>query len=423
MSLVALGVNHTTAPVEVRERAAFSAEHLPQALASLQQTAPVQEAVILSTCNRTEIYCHTTAPFGDATRYIQHWLHDFLTTAPETFTPYLFTHTNDQAARHLMRVCSGLDSLVLGEPQILGQVKQAFQNAVANNAVGPQFQRLFQSAFGVAKQVRTETAIGANAVSVAYAAVQMAQQLYETLEGRTALLVGAGETIQLVAKHLANKKLERFIVANRSLERAAAIIDEHPGKAITLSEIPDALHHADLVISSTAAPIAVIGKGAVESALRKRKHQPILFIDIAVPRDIEPEVNTLQDAYVYTVDDLQTIIDAGKKSREIAAEEASRIIDQQCQAYMRWLDGSAARQIVRQYRQHAEDLRQQQMAKALANLHRGQDPKAVLEQLSRSLTNKLIHAPSAAMNRAVSDADPSLLQYAERILGLSQHDT
>ncbi len=418
MSLIALGINHKTAPVEVRERVAFGNDGVTAALRSIQRDSLAREAVILSTCNRTELYVHSDHSHHD---HISQWLHQTLTAPPDTFTPYLFSHSNEGAARHLMRVCSGLDSLVLGEPQILGQVKQAFSHAVDNGTVGPHFQRLFQSAFGAAKQVRTDTQIGANAVSVAYAAVQMAQRLSGDMQRSTVLIVGAGETGALAARHIARSGAHRLIVSNRSIQRASALaaeLAEHfPGgvESIALSDLGASLYRADVVFCATGSPLAVLGKGMVESALRRRKREPMLFMDLAVPRDIEPEVQELEDAFVYSVDDLQSLVDQGRQAREEAAVQADHIITQHCDAYMHWVQSASARKIIGAYRQHAHAIRDEQLERARAALRAGRDAEQVLQQLAHGLTNKLLHAPSAALNDA---SDPQLLQHAEHLLGL-----
>ncbi|WP_292363503.1 glutamyl-tRNA reductase, partial [Methylophaga sp. UBA1464] len=306
MHLVTYGINHTTAPVAVREKLSFDADKLPLALASLMLNDSVIEAVIVSTCNRTEIYCHLDEDYDNS---VLLWLHNFQQQDATALQSYLYHYEGADAVRHLFRVASGLDSLVLGEPQILGQLKTAYTQALNAKALGKSLGRLFQHAFAVAKQVRTDTAIGNSPVSVAFAAVSLAKQIFSNLAESTALLIGAGETIELVARHLFDNGIKRLIIANRTVERAHMLATSVNGYAISLSEIPAHLAEADIVISSTASQLPILGKGTVESALKQRKRRPIFMVDIAVPRDIEAEVGQLEDIYLYTVDDLHDIIE------------------------------------------------------------------------------------------------------------------
>jgi glutamyl-tRNA reductase len=324
MLIVTTGLNHKTAPVAVRERLTFGPDVIVAALRSLREQSGVVECLILSTCNRTEIYC---ALVDGADSPLVRWLCEFHGLPANQVTPYLYTHVDKVAVNHLLRVASGLDSMVLGEPQILGQVKQAFQVAQQAGYVGKLLGRLFQHSFTVAKQVRTDTAIGCSPVSVAFAAVTLARQIFSNLAAQTALLIGAGETIELAARHLRQHGIGRLIVANRTVERAHALAAELDGYAIGLTEITTHLPEADILISSTASPLPILGKGTVESALKKRKHRPMFMVDIAVPRDIEPEVGELSDVYLYTVDDLEQVVDENKRSREQAAEQALEIIE------------------------------------------------------------------------------------------------
>jgi glutamyl-tRNA reductase len=316
MPLLTLGLNHKTAPVEIRERITFGPDIIVGALRSLVETVGVEEAVILSTCNRTEIYCEGGA---DTQQQLSQWLSAFHGLELETISPYLYSHQEKEGVRHLLQVSCGLDSMVLGEPQILGQVKAAFQTAKESGVAGKVLCRLFQHAFSVAKQVRTDTAIGRSPVSVAFAAVSLARQIFSDLSNQTAMLIGAGETVELAARHLHQHGVGRIIVANRTLERAHLLANQFDGYAIALTEISNHLAEADIVISSTASPLPVLGKGAVESALKKRRHQPMFMVDIAVPRDIESEVGELDDIYLYTVDDLEEVIEENMRSRQEAA--------------------------------------------------------------------------------------------------------
>ena len=318
----------------------------------------------------------------------------------------------------MLRVASGLDSLVLGEPQILGQMKQAFTTAHEAGTVGQLLNRLFQHTFSVAKQVRTDTAIGASPVSVAFAAVSLAKQIFSDLSRHTALLIGAGETIELVARHLHESGIGRIIVANRTVERAHNLAAEFGGYAIALPEIPNHLAEADIVISSTASPLPILGKGAVESALKVRKHRPMLMVDIAVPRDIEAEVRDLEDVYLYTVDDLQSIIDEGLRSRQEAALQAEEIIDVQVGHFMGWLKSLESVDLIRRYRNSAEQQRDQVVEAALRQLQQGRAPDEVLRELGRQLTNKLMHTPCSQMKQAGYDGRTELLDAARELFNL-----
>ncbi|MCV6626661.1 MAG: glutamyl-tRNA reductase, partial [Cellvibrionaceae bacterium] len=330
MMLLALGINHNTAPVDIRERVAFAPDTQAAALRGLCQALAVEEAAILSTCNRTEVYTWGQAGADD----LLGWLGQFHQLSAAQIEPYHYSLVDGAAVEHMMRVAAGLDSLVLGEPQILGQMKDAYAYATEVGTVGRGLHYGFQQVFNIAKRVRSETQIGANPVSVAFAAVSLAQQIFSDLKEDTALLIGAGETIELVARHLHNNGIKKLIVANRTLARAQALADElkvgsnggASAEAILLSDIPEQLQRADIVISSTASQLPLLGKGAVESALKKRKHKPMFMVDIAVPRDIEAEVDELQDVYLYTVDDLRSVIDENRKSRENEAKKAELIV-------------------------------------------------------------------------------------------------
>ena len=302
MSILAYGINHKTAPVSVRERVAFEPGQITEALQDLVAQPTVQEAAIISTCNRTELYCGLDTPDH---KLITNWLSHYHNLDENDIQPYIYTHPDNLAVRHALRVAAGLDSLILGEPQILGQMKDAYFAASKAGTMGGQLDRLFQHTFSVAKQIRTDTAIGASAVSVAFAAVSLAKQIFSNFQDHTALLIGAGETIELTARHLHESGIGRMIIANRTLERAHKLAEEFNAYAIELSDIPSHLAEADIVISSTASPLPILGKGSVESALKIRKHRPMLMVDIAVPRDIEEQVSELNDVYLYTVDDLQ----------------------------------------------------------------------------------------------------------------------
>jgi len=415
MSLLAIGINHNTASVELREKVAFGPEKLPEALDQLGQNAIVNGSVIVSTCNRTEIYCDVKS--GGKSKIID-WLSQFHQVSPEDLKPSLYIHEEQAAIRHLMRVSCGLDSLVLGEPQILGQVKQAYSDSRGSKVVDSAMEKLFQKAFSVAKRVRTETDIGGNAVSVAYAACTLAKHIFESLEKSTVLLVGAGETIELVAKHLAANGCRKMIVANRTKERALPLAEQFGAEIIGLPEIPEHLPRADIVISSTASPLPIIGKGMVESALKARRFQPMLLVDIAVPRDIESQVSELNDAYLYSVDDLQSIVESNMEQRKIEAIQAEAIVSEESAAFMSWMRSLQAVDSIREYRQSANEIREELLSKSLQSLAAGADAEKVLLELSNKLTNKLIHAPTRALQSAAEKGEPARLATIRQSLGL-----
>ena len=418
MTLFALGINHKTAPVEIREQVAFTPEKLPQAFSELTATNGVNEVAILSTCNRTELYCGME---GEDSGAVRDWFSHFHNLKLEDVEPYFYAHPDRHAVHHILRVASGLDSMVLGEPQILGQMKQAYSTANDAGAVGQLLNRLFQHTFTVAKQVRTDTAIGASPVSVAFAAVSLSKQIFSDLSSHTALLIGAGETIELVARHLHESGVGRIIVANRTVEKAHTLASEFGGYAISLSEIPDHLHEADMVISSTASQLPILGKGAVESALKKRKHRPMFMVDIAVPRDIESQVGELEDVYLYTVDDLQEIIQEGLRSRQEAAQQAEEIIDTQVTHFMSWLQSLGAVDTIRDYRVSIETMRDQALQGALSQLQKGQPPEQAMQELARLLTNKLMHTPCSNMKQAGYDGRADLLAAARELFNLKDN--
>ncbi len=426
MTLLAFGINHNTASLDIRERVAFSPESVTQALGKLCALPLVDEAIILSTCNRTEIYAHvageTVAGEVDmAARQIQQWLAEHHQLPVVALDTSRYWHDGKQAAEHMMRVACGLDSLVLGEPQILGQVKSAYSVACDAGTVGRYLHDVFQQVFAVAKRVRTETAIGENPVSVAYAAVSLARQIFSDLKQDTALLIGAGETIELVARHLREQGIGQIIVANRTLERAAELAERFSAEAILLADIPEQLHRADVVITSTASQLPLLGKGAVESALKKRKHRPMFMVDIAVPRDIEPEVGELDDVYLYSVDDLSEVIDENRRSREGAAQEADGIIATGVERYVRSLRALDSVATIRAYREQSENIRNQELEKALRNLQSGASPEQALKQLARGLTNKLIHAPTTRIKEAGAAGDSQLMDLSQKLFALNQY--
>ena len=419
MALLALGINHKTAPVSVRERVAFTPEQLTDALSDARISASLKEVAILSTCNRTELYCTTEL---EGTRALLEWLGRFHDLDPDQLQQCSYAHWGEDAARHMMRVASGLDSLVLGEPQILGQLKSSFALSQDEGHVGAELGRLFQQTFSVAKQVRTDTAIGENPVSVAYAAVSLAQHIFSDLSSSRALLIGAGETIELVARHLAQAGVQDITVANRTLNRALSLAEEFNGKAILLGDIPEALSDADIVIASTASQLPILGKGAVEAALKKRKHEPIFMVDIAVPRDIEPQVADLDDVYLYTVDDLKEVIEENQRSRENAAREAEEIIEAGAHEFMRQLRSLLAVDTLTALRSQAEQTRDQELEKAMRQLRNGKAAEEVLTQLARGLTNKMLHQPTIQMRKASAEGRTEVLSAVQELYQLSESD-
>jgi glutamyl-tRNA reductase len=406
MTLWVLGLNHQTAPVELRERAAFGGDALSRALASLRDTPQVAEAVLLSTCNRTELYA--VAESGDT---LAHWLEGHAAG----LQGYLYQHADADAVRHLFRVATGLDSMVLGEPQILGQVKDAWATARDNGLLGQRLDRLFQQTFSVAKRARTDTRVGANPISVASTAVRLAQNSFARLEDSTVLLVGAGETIELAARHLSEGRVRRLLIANRTLTHAQELASRHSGVALPLTELERHLGEADVVFSATAAREPVITRAQVAAALKTRKHKPMLLFDLAVPRDIEAGVGELADAFLYTVDDLERAVEDNRRSRREAAAEAEAIIELQVARFVETLQASAHQGPLRQLRAYGDATRTEMLEKARQQLAHGKSPDEVLELLAHGLTNRLLHPPTAALRAAALSGDTELTRAAERL--------
>jgi glutamyl-tRNA reductase len=415
MGLLALGINHKTASLELREKVAFDPETLAEALRAAAHEAALPEIAILSTCNRTEFYC--SAPQAGAEAVLA-WLGRHHQIALAELGQCIYHYEDVDAVRHMMRVAAGLDSMILGEPQILGQMKDAYASAAAAGTLGPELERLFQTTFSAAKQVRTDTSIGNNPVSVGYAAVALSKQIFSKLADTDALLVGAGEMIELVGRHLREQGVRRITVANRTLSRGLALAEQFGGRAISLEDLPEALVAADIVISSTASPLPIIGKGMVERALKRRRHKPIFMVDLAVPRDIEPEAAMLGDVYLYTIDDLQNVIDENLRSRQDAAREAEKIVEVRAAQFIdqrRELDAVAT---LTGFRQQLEQLREQEVQKALESLQAGGDAAQVLQRLSRNLVNKLAHEPTVQMKKAASEGHYDKLHWAAQLLGV-----
>ncbi|GGP86910.1 glutamyl-tRNA reductase [Shewanella ulleungensis] len=416
MSLVAIGINHKTATVDLREKVAFSPDRIHDAMKSLASRTRTGEAVIVSTCNRTELYCNN----ADKNDIIE-WLEDYHQLNHEELMPCIYAYEEQVAVKHLMRVASGLDSLVLGEPQILGQVKQAFVKAKEAGTTAATIDRLFQNTFSVAKKVRTDTEIGSAAVSVAFAAVSMAKHIFSSLSTTKVLLIGAGETIELVAKHLKDNGVASMVVANRTIERAQAMCEEFNATAITLQQIPDFLAKADIVISSTASPLPILGKGMVEKALKQRRHQPMLLVDIAVPRDIEAEVGELDDAFLYTVDDLHSIIEQNMASRKEAAEQAELITEDQSHLFMEWIRSLESVDSIREYRSQSLAIKDELVERALNKLSQGGDSEKVIIELANRLTNRLIHSPTQSLTSASRQGDLNTVGLLRTALGLDKN--
>ena len=390
-----LGINHHSAPLAIRERVAFHAESLPQALAHLVEATPVKEAAILSTCNRMELYCSTESPEAAAD-----WLAAYHRVDREQIRPYLYTFPQTEAVRHAFRVASGLDSMVIGEPQILGQMKDAVRVAEQAGTLGTHLHKLFQNSFAVAKEVRSTTAIGANIVSMAAAGVHLAERIFETIAGQRVLFIGAGEMIELCAAHFCAQNPKQVTIANRTLERGRALAERFGGNAVRLDELAEILPKYDIVVSCTASPLPIIGLGMVERAVKARRHRPIFMIDLAVPRDIEVEVGDLDDVFLYTVDDLAQVVESGMESRQAAVVQAEAIIATRVENFLSWLDSRDSVPVIRSLRDVAERMRRHEIEHAMKLLAKGEAPEKVLEQLSLRLTNKFLHTPTQALNLA-----------------------
>ena len=416
MYLTVLGINHRTAPVEVRGQVTFPPEQLARALAELTALDDVHEAAILSTCNRTEVYCTRDDTSSEA---VAAWLCRFHKLDPGTLQPHLYNYLEAEAVRHILRVAAGLDSMILGEPQILGQMKDSYQQALQANSLDTLVNRLFQHTFSVAKQIRTDTAIGASPVSVAFAAVSLARQIFGQLEKQTALLIGAGETIELTARHLHERGIGKIVIANRTVSRAHDLAAQFDGYGIELDEIPAHLAEADIVISSTGSTEPVITRSQVKKALKKRKHRPIFMVDIAVPRDIATDVAELDDIYLYTVDDLQQVIEENLHSREEAAQQAEEIIDVQVERFMAWMRSLNAVPTVRAYREYAKSLGARELEKATRQLANGKPPQEVAEALTRNLVRKLTHNPSVNLRSAAADGETGLFEAVRTLFHLN----
>ena len=412
MSILAYGLNYRTASVELRERVAFPEDAVRDALLQVKRIAGVSEAAIISTCNRTELYC-AIAP--EAEQQLTDWLAQHRPVSADELHDAAYKHWDQDAARHQIRVASGLDSQVLGEPQIMGQVKAAYETARTVGTLGPELNLLSQITLRTAKEVRTQTEIGRNPISVAYAAVTLAQQLFSDLKSKRALLLGAGETISLVADHLHSQGIGKQAIANRTLANAEILAAKYDAEAMQLTDIADRLAEFDIVIASTGSSLPVVGKGAVEVAIKQRRRRPIFMVDIAVPRDIEPEVGSLPDVYLYSIDDLTQIIEANIAQRRSAAENAENYVHEGTRLYVRETRIQRDRELLRAFRDQAKDIQEAELERARKDLARGTDPDRVLERLSNSLTNKLIHTPTLAIREASADGRTDILDFMRKL--------
>lgn len=398
MSLVTIGMNHKTASLDLREKLSVDKDESAKIIKKLHSMPLIDEVFLLSTCNRTELYFEI-----DDLQYvnnISNWLLRQKGLLIEDFEDNMYSYSDSSVVRHALNVACGLDSMVIGESQILGQFKDAFNEANDAGTIGKNLNRLFQYAFSTAKEVRTDTKIGANSLSIANVAVSLTDQFYDDLSDKNALLIGAGETISIAAKNLRKKNINKLYIANRTLENAKSIAEEVSGRAISLKDIPEKLKNSDIVISAITGNVPLIGKGAIETCLKHRKHKPIYMVDLGVPRNIESEVKELPDIFLYTLDNIQDLIKKNYKTREEAAIDAQHIVDNKVEEYMNWRKSQSAFSIIKLYREDCENIRKTCLDKSLSQLKLGKDPKDVIDQLSINLTSKLSHKPTLALNKA-----------------------
>ncbi|BBI98582.1 glutamyl-tRNA reductase [Ferrigenium kumadai] len=417
MQLFAFGINHQTAPLSVREQVAFNVEGMENALRDLVENGAAKEAAILSTCNRTELYCNAAKP-----EQAIDWLAQYHHLPRKDIDPYLYTLPREQAVKHSFRVASGLDSMVLGEPQILGQMKQAVRQAEQAGTLGFLLHKLFQRTFSVAKDVRTQTEIGANLVSMAAAAVKLAERIFPSISEQSVLFIGAGEMIELNAVHFAARAPKHITVANRTLERAQTLARRINGTAITLTDLPEQLAQHDIIVTCTASQLPILGKGMVERALKARKHRPLFIVDLAVPRDVEAEVSELSDVFLYTVDDIAEVVKDGLDARQSAVKEAEVIIDSGVSDFIHWMESREVVPTIRALRDQAERNRRHELEKALRLLAKGEDPERVLDAMSSGLTNKFLHAPTHALNQVHGDDREAFLEVIHRLYHLQSEE-
>lgn len=415
MQLLALGVNHHTAPLAIREQVAFGPEKLEHALHDLTQSRRATEVAILSTCNRTELYVNSPEP-----ETVSAWLAEFHRIEPHELAPYLYALPREKAAQHAFRVAAGLDSMVLGETQILGQMKQAVQTAEKAGTLGLLLHKLFQRTFSVAKEVRSSTEIGANSVSMAAAAVRLAERIFPSIREQACLFIGAGEMIELCITHFAAQHPRRMTVANRTVERARPLADRFAAGAIPLTALPDELAEYDIIVTSTASPLPILGKGLLERAIKQRRHRPIFIVDLAVPRDVEAEVSEMNDVFLYTVDDLGQVVREGMDNRVAQVAQAEAIIETSVESFVHWMEGRELVPVIRSLRDAAERHRRHEIEKAHKALARGEDPAKVLDALSHTLSNKLLHAPTHALSHASRDEREQIARLVSKLYGLHQ---
>lgn len=409
MQLYTIGVNHTTAPISIREHVAFNTDTLRHALSDLT-AQNVAEAAILSTCNRTEIYVQTNTP-----EPIVNWLANYHRLDFNNIQPYTYTLSNQEAVKHAFRVASGLDSMVLGEPQILGQFKQSVKIAQDAGTLGTLLHKLFQRTFEVAKEVRTNTDIGGSSISMAAAAIKLAQRIFGDISQQKILFIGAGEMIELCADHFAAQKPKSMTIANRTIERGLQLANKIGGQAILLNDLPERFADFDIVITSTASQLPIVGLGMVERAIKTRRHRPIFMVDLAVPRDIEPEVAQLDDVFLYTVDDLAQVVSDGLENRQEAAINAEMIVAARVEGFMQWFKKRDAIPTIKALRDQAEAVRKNELEKALKLMQKGENPAVVLEALSNALTNKFLHAPSHLLNQTHGDEHARIEQIVRQL--------
>jgi len=412
MPLFTIGISHHTAPIEIREKVAIARSEYSDRVSELCALPGVEEVVVLSTCNRTEIYCLSTEAGKQG---LVDWVHRVNDIPAGELDRHLYHHEGEDAARHLVRVASGLDSLVLGETQILGQLKDAWQQAHDADSLGKVLDRLFQHTFNAAKAIRTTSGISDHTVSVAYTAVVLARQIFGNLNSQTVVLVGAGEMVQLCGRYLRDHGIANLLIVNRSRKKAEELAVEMGASAMTLDRLGEALPRADILISSTASPEPVIRKADIKAALRKRRHRPMFLVDIAVPRDIDPEVSKLRDVYLYTIDDLQQVVDENMEQRSAAARSATADVDKSVAAFMRWLSGIRAARTLKRIRDQSHEFEKDLTERALKRLEAGQDATDVLEQMASTLTNKILHLPSKRLREAAESQNYEVLKAVDQI--------
>ncbi len=434
MSISIFGINHKTAPVDIREKVAFPADRINAVLNNAKLTVGLNEVAIISTCNRTEVIYYADVGSSeplDSSRSEGHrlkfqqiveWVAAESGLSNHEVEPFVYHHQDKTAIEHTMKVACGLDSMVLGEPQILGQVKDAYAYANQAGTIGFYLNRLFQQTFSLAKRVRTETQIGASAVSVAYAGVVLAKRIFSDFSSIKVLFIGAGETIELSARHLAAQGVTQMNVANRTIERAQGLVDEFGAVAYGLSSLPELVVDADIIVSSTASQLPIIGKGLIEKAIKQRKYRRIFILDLAVPRDVEPEVSGLSDVYLYTIDDMQDVVKENLKQREDAAKEAETIIQQHVEKYLAWLKSLSSLELLKSFREKFQQIKQDELERAYAKLKANEEPEKVMDEITSRLINKFMHSPSKIIRQIGEDNEQEKLAFLAEIFNLNKKD-